>query len=457
MVSAKKRIWGWFFFDWASQPYHTVLLTFIYGPFFASVASAWLIAGGLDETAADAQAQSLWSAMLTVSGLIIGFGAPLMGALADSSGRRRPWIFWFSVLYVLGSAALWFTDVGGSNMWAMMVAFGLGFIGAEFALIFINAQLPGLISREEIGKVSGSGFAFGYVGGLVALAIVLLLLAEQPNGRTLIGLPPGLGLFDAETREGTRSVGPFTAIWYVIFMIPYVLWVREPAARARSSFKGALAILGRSLRSLRHQRSLTTYLFSSMFYRDALNGLYGFGGVYANLVLDWSIVTIGIFGIISGVAAAFFSLLGGKLDARLGPKPVITGAIWVLIGVVVLIVGMSRESLFGMALAEGSRLPDILFFACGILIGGMGGTLQAASRTLMVRHCDPAAPTESFGLYGLSGRATSFMAPALILLVTNLTGSARFGVSPLIGLFLLGLVLLAFVNPEGEAHQPRQE
>jgi UMF1 family MFS transporter len=136
---------------------------------------------------------------------------------------------------------------------------------------------------------------------------------------------------------------------------------------------------------------------------------------------------------------------------------VITGAIWVLIGVVVLIVGMSRESLFGMALAEGSRLPDILFFACGILIGGMGGTLQAASRTLMVRHCDPAAPTESFGLYGLSGRATSFMAPALILLVTNLTGSARFGVSPLIGLFLLGLVLLAFVNPEGEAHQPRQE
>lgn len=454
MVSAKKRIWGWFFFDWASQPYHTVLLTFIYGPFFASVASAWLVSSGLDESAADAQAQSLWSMMLTISGLLIGFGAPLMGALADSSGQRRPWILGFSVLYVIGAAALWFTDPAGGNAFAMLLAFGLGFIGAEFALIFINAQLPSLISRDEIGKVSGSGFAFGYVGGLVALAIVLLFLAEQPDGRTLIGLTPGLGLFESGSFTGTRAVGPFTALWYLVFMIPYVMWVHEPKATRRTSFRAALGILGRSLRGLRHKRSLTSYLLSSMFYRDALNGLYGFGGVYANLVLDWSIVTIGIFGIVSGVAAAFFSWLGGKLDARLGPKPVIIGAIWVLIGVVVLIVGMTRESLFGMPLAEASRLPDILFFICGILIGGMGGTLQAASRTLMVRHCDPAAPTESFGLYGLSGRATSFMAPAMIYVVTTATGSARFGVSPLIGLFLLGLVLLAFVKPEGEIHDP---
>jgi UMF1 family MFS transporter len=111
---------------------------------------------------------------------------------------------------------------------------------------------------------------------------------------------------------------------------------------------------------------------------------------------------------------------------------------------------MSREKIFGIPLAEGSKLPDIIFFACGVLIGGMGGALQSASRTMMVRHADPAAPTESFGLYGLSGRATAFMAPALIGLVTTVTGSARIGVSPLIGLFLLGLVLLIWVKPGGE-------
>ena len=92
----------------------------------------------------------------------------------------------------------------------------------------------------------------------------------------------------------------------------------------------------------------------------------------------------------------------------------------------------------------------MVFFGCGVLIGGMGGILQSASRSLMVRHTDPALPTESFGLYGLSGRATAFVAPALIGLVTTMTGSARIGVSPLIGLFLLGLLLLRWVKPQGD-------
>ncbi|OIP85261.1 MAG: MFS transporter [Rhodobacterales bacterium CG2_30_65_12] len=449
-ISEKKRVWGWWWFDWASQPYHTLLVTFVFGPFFASVAAAWFLATGLDEKAADAEAQALWSLALTVSGLIIGLGAPLMGAMADSTGRRRPWILGFSVLYVAGASALWFTDPDGSNMWAMLTAFGIGFIGAEFALIFINSQLPGLVADENVGKVSGSGFAFGYIGGLVALAIMLVLFMEQPGGRTLVGLEPGLGLLDAGAREGTRIVGPFTALWFAVFMVPYALWVRDTGPAGHWSFGAAMRLLLRSVKGLSHKRSLSSYLVSSMFYRDALNGLYGFGGVYATLVLDWSIVTVGVFGIVSGLAAALFSWAGGKLDARLGPKPVIVGAILGLTGVIVVILFMSREAIFGLPLAEGSTIPDVIFFACGIVIGGMGGTLQAASRTLMVRHADLAAPTESFGLYGLSGRATSFMAPALIGLVTTWTGSARIGVSPLIGLFLLGLILLIWVKPDGE-------
>lgn len=449
-VSAKKRVWGWWWFDWASQPYHTVLMTFIYGPFFATVAAAWFMGQGLEEHAADAEAQSLWSLALTISGLITGLGAPLIGAIADSSGRRRPWILAFSILYVLGAAYLWNTDPAGSNMWAMLVAFGIGFIGAEFALIFINSQLPSLVSEHDVGKVSGSGFAFGYIGGLVALAVVLVFFAEQSDGKTLVGLEPGFGLLDGSQFEGTRAVGPFAAIWYIVFMIPYALWVRDTGVRNKASMKAAFGILGRSLKSLPKKKSLSAYLLSSMFYRDALNGLYGFGGVYATLVLDWSIVMIGIFGIVSGLAAAIFSWIGGKIDTAVGPKPVIKVAIWSLMAVILVVVFMTRESIFGIPLPEGSSLPDIIFFACGVVIGGMGGTLQAASRSLMVRHADPAAPTESFGLYGLSGRATAFMAPALILVVTDLTGSARYGVSPLIGLFLIGLILLIWVKPDGE-------
>lgn len=452
-MSDRKRIWGWYFFDWASQPYHTLLMTFIYGPFFATVAAAYFLSLGLDDTAAKANAQAYWSWCLTITGLFIGLGAPIMGAIADTAGKRRPWIYFFSLLYVVGAFALWFTDPNGSNMWLMLVMFGIGFIGAEYALIFTNAQLPSLGTKEEVGKISGSGFAFGYAGGLISLVITLALLVEQPNGKTLIGLDPIFGL-NPDAKEGTRFIGPFTAVWFAIFMVPYFAWVKEPhRVAAKMNIKAGLSSLKTSILNLKHRKSLSAYLVSSMFYRDALNGLYGFGGVYASLVLDWTIVQVGTFGIIAALSAAILSWVGGKFDKRLGPKPVIIFTVWMLIGVCFTVVNMSREALFWVDLPEGSQVPDITFMICGVLIGGMGGILQSASRSLMVRHSIIGRSTESFGLYGLSGRATAFMAPALIGIVTTWTQSARIGVTPLIGLFLIGLLLLAWVNPKGDADE----
>ncbi|WP_170341856.1 MFS transporter [Ruegeria arenilitoris] len=449
-ISKRRRIWGWWFFDWASQPYHTLLVTFVFGPYFAGVAAEYYATAGMDAEAAAAQAQTVWANCLTITGLIIAFGAPLLGAMADVSGRRIPWIFAFSVMYAAGSAALWFTLPDGSNMWLMLSAFGLGFVGAEYALIFINSQLPDLGDDNEVGEISGSGFAFGYFGGLISLAIMLALFVEQPNGKTLIGMEPLFGL-DAGAREGTRFVGPFTAGWFILFMVPYFLWVRDdPAADKKGSVSKALRLLGKSVAALRYRVSLASYLGSSMFYRDALNGLYSFGGVYARLVLEWDLIKIGVFGIISVLASAVFAWIGGKLDWKFGPKPVILTAIWVLILVCTTIVSMDRTQIFGIALPQGSGLPDIVFFGCGILIGGMGGILQSASRSLMVRHTDPAAPVESFGLYGLSGRATAFAAPLMIGIATTATGSARLGVSPIVGLFILGLFLMRWVKPEGD-------
>ncbi|WP_058333197.1 MFS transporter [Phaeobacter sp. CECT 5382] len=449
-ISMRKRIWGWWFFDWASQPYHTLLVTFVFGPFFAAVAANFYMSEGLESEAAKAQAQTMWSMGLTVTGLLIGFGAPFIGALADISGRKRPWLLGFSLMYVLGAAGIWFMNPDGSNLWAMLACFGLGFIGAEFALIFANSQLPSLGDKDDVGAISGSGFAFGYLGGVLALFIMLLLFVEQGSGKTLIGLDPLLGL-DAEAREGTRAVGPFTALWFLGFMVPYFLWVKDDARTGKRGTLGeAVSLVITSVKALRRRASLARYLGSSMLYRDALNGLYGFGGVYASLVLDWEITLIGIFGIISAIAAAMFSWVGGIADKRYGPKPVIVAAILVLTLVCITVVNMSRESLFGLQLAEGSTLPDAIFFGCGMLIGGFGGILQAASRSLMVRHTDPAKATESFGLYGLSGRATAFLAPALIGVATTLTGSARLGITPVIFLFLLGLILLHRVEAQGD-------
>ena len=439
-ISLRKRVWGWWWFDWASQPYNTLLITFIFAPYVKE-----LIGDG-------AEAQSAWGFGIGAAGFIIALLAPILGAMADISGNRMRWIWGFSAMYVAGAFGLWWAAPGDFNLIVILLFFAIGMIGMEFATIFTNSMLPDLGTREEIGRISGNGWAFGYLGGLFALVIMLFFLAESATtGKTFIGMDPILGL-DAAQREGTRAVGPLTAIWYAVFMIPFFLWVRDPKPTAppRGALKMALADVLQTLRGLPRNRSLFAYLGSSMFYRDGLNGMYVFGGIYAAGVLEWSVVDTGVFGIIAIITGAIFAMLGGRADDRFGPKPVITVSILVLTAVAITIVFISRDSVFGIALPEGSNLPDVMFYVIGALIGAAGGTIQAASRTMMVRQANPARMAEAFGLYALAGKATSFIAPLSIGVVTAISGSQQIGVTPLIALFLLGLFLLIWVKPDGE-------
>lgn len=442
MLESRKRIWGWWMFDWANQPYNILLLTFIFAPYFTSFVAPDPVSG-----------QAMWGWMLAISGVLTALCAPILGAIADSSGHRKLWIMFWSLLYVVGAWALWWAVPGADQgtILLILVAFAIGMVGLEYGIVFTNSVLPSLGARTDWGRISGTGWAIGYMGGLVSLFIMLALLAENEAGVTMIGIAPVLGL-DPDLREGTRAVGPFTALWYLVFVIPFFLWVREPAAtkQARGAVKRGLRDLGATLRALPRRRSLFAYLGSSMIYRDALNGIYAFGGIYAAGVLGWSIIQIGIFGILAAAVGALGCWLGGKADAALGPKPVITGGILALIVVCIVIVGTDRSMVVFLPVADGSGLPDIVFYICGGVIGAAGGSLQAASRTMLVRQADPARMTEGFGLYALSGKVLSFVAPALIALATTVTGSQRLGVTPLIFLFVIGLILLFWVKPEGE-------
>lgn len=442
MSEARNRIWGWWMFDWANQPYNTLLLTFIFAPYFTSVVAPDPVSG-----------QAMWGWMLAISGILTALCAPILGAIADATGNRRVWVAFWSLLYVAGAGALWWAVPGADQgtILLVLVAFALGLVGLEYGIVFTNAILPSLGARDDLGRISGTGWALGYVGGLISLVVMLLLLAENASGVTLLGIPPIFGL-DAAAREGTRFVGPFTALWFLVFVIPFFVWVREPkvSRQAPGAVARALRELGHSLRALPKRRSLFAYLTGSMIYRDALNGIYAFGGIYAAGVLGWSIIQIGVFGIIAAAVGAIACWVGGKLDSRFGPKPVIIWCILLLIIVCAIIVTTDRSMVLMVPVADGSRLPDVVFYVCGALIGAGGGSLQASSRTMLVRQADPARMTEGFGLYALSGKALSFVAPALIALVTTLTESQRLGVMPLIGLFAVGLVLLLWVNPEGE-------
>lgn len=438
-IPLRKKVWGWFFFDWASQPYNTLLLTFIFPPYVKTV-----LGDG-------SQAQAAWGFGVAAAGVVIALLAPILGAIADNSGNRVRWVWLFSGLYFVGAAGLWWSSPENFSLIFVLSSFALGLVGMEFATIFTNSMLPDLGPRQEIGRISGNGWAFGYVGGLIALVIMLMLFVEQDSGKTLIGRDPLFGL-DAALKEGTRFVGPLTALWFALFMVPFFLWVKDPKHTRVSALRisGALADLGHTLRRLPNHPSLFAYLGSSMFYRDALNGIFAFGGIYAAGVLNWSIIDTGVFGILAIITGAVFAWLGGRADAAFGPKPVITTCILVLTTVAILVVFVTRTSVLGVAVGPDSNLPDIAFYVLGGTIGAAGGALQSASRTMMVRQANPARMTEAFGLYALAGKATSFIAPLLIGITTAATGSQRLGITPLIALFLVGLVLLAWVKPDGE-------
>ena len=442
--AARRRIWGWYFFDWASQPYWTLLVTFIFGPYFVEI-----VGDG-------AAAQSAWGFATGAAGLVVAFTAPILGAIADTRGNRIAWMWVFSVFYVIGSAGVWFAAPDSLNVVLVLGFFALGLAATEYAVIVVNSMLPDLGPPEEIGKISGNGWAFGYLGGLVTLILMLGFFAESgETGKTLLGLDPPFGL-DPEAREGTRAVGPLSALWYIVFMVPFFLFVRDTRKIGADAHGvgDALSGLWQTIRSLPRRRSLFAYLGSSMLYRDALAGLFAFGGIYAAGVLGWSVTQTGIFGIITIITSAISSWLGGRADSAFGPKPVIRISILVLLVATVLMVFVSRTSVAGIAVAEGSNLPDISFYIIGAVIGSAAGVLSASSRTMMVRQGDPERMTEAFGLYALAGKATSFIAPFSIGIVTAATGSQQAGIVPLIFLFLIGFGLLVWVQPDGDRAGP---
>ena len=449
-IGLKRRIQGWMMFDWATQPFYTLGLTFIFGPYFASVASDTFLNSGMDETSADASAQTIWSWGQAIAGLFVAVFGIIAGAYADSTGRRMPWLWAASIVFIFCAWMLWYMVPDGSTIWSSLIIFSIAFIAAELALVFTNAVLPSLGRQNDVGKISGNGAALGYTGGILSLFIMLFFFFDD-GGKTFIGLEPGFGLLDPDKREGTRAVGPLISIWFIIFMVPYFLWVQENKNPNREGgFGQSMKELKASLLGMLKRPSLFSFMGAQMFYRDALNGLYAFGGVYAVLVLDWGLTQLGIFGILGGVSAALVTWISGKYDRKLGPKPVIYFHVWVLIVVSLCIIGMSRTSFYGIVLPDGSSLPDIIFYVCGAAIGGSGGGVYAASRSMMVRHTNPNRPTEAFGLFALAGKATAFLAPLLIGVFTYLLNDARLGFSPVIGLFILGLILMRWVHPNGD-------
>lgn len=443
---------GWMMFDWAAQPYFTLVLTFIFAPYFI---------GGFIEDGVEGQAY--WSATLTISGIILAIMSPIFGSIADRMGPRKPWIFAFSIIYVVGVSMLWFA-VPGNLSQIMLVTIGLvmAAVGIEFATVFNNAMLPNVAKPGKMGKLSGFGWALGYVGGVLSLIVVLGFLSESSStGKTMLGLTSVLG-FDPLLKEADRFVGPLSAIWFIVFALPMFLFTpdEKPTKYAKESVKNnvinGLKDLWQIFLTMRQKKNLFTFFFARMIYVDGIAALFAFGGIYAKFVFGWDITTLGIFGIILAVAAAIGAFLGGILDDVFGPKKVI---IFSLLGLIVSALGIlsitptsallfidlapiaPNSGLFG---SLGEQI--ILIFGCGI--GFFAGPAQAASRTMLVKIIPEGESAKYFGLFALSGKATTFAAPAIILALTLYFNDQRMSLITVVAFLTIGVLLFAKVSEQ---------
>ncbi|QKP78655.1 MFS transporter [Methyloligella sp. GL2] len=439
-------------FDWATQPVYTLVVTFIFAPYFVN--------GFMHEPILGA---ALWGYATGIAQLIAALLAPILGARSDALGhRRKPWIAGFSVLLMLGLCGLWFAyPMQTQYAPLVLVSFGLALIGTELATVFTNAMMPGLIGTRRLGTLSGTGWAIGYVGGIFSLALVAgLLVSDADTGKTLLGLEPLFPL-DVASREGDRLVGPFSAVWYLVFALPLFLFTPDLPADASITPAGkGLGGLVRGLKRLyAEHRQVFLFLAARMLYADGLGAIFAFGGIYAGTIFGWGPTELGLFGIILAITAAIGAGLGGLMDDALGSKPVIVLMLIVLIiGAIGVLSVDQDEILFFVPVAE--RIPDspalsstgervYLLFAA--MIGFASGPVQAASRTLLAHLTPPEKTTEFFGFFAFSGKASAFAAPLMIGAVTALAGSQRIGISTALVFLIGGLVLLQFVRMERSA------
>lgn len=438
---------SWMFFDWAAQPYFSLITTFVFAPYFATRVASDAATG-----------QSLWGFATAAAGLLIALASPVLGAVADASGRRKPWIAGFGAVFVIGACVMWIGKPGDPSIIVpLLIAYGFATIGVEFATVFNNAMMPTLVPPDKIGRLSGSGWALGYVGGILSLILVLGFMAASPaTGRTLFGLVPIFGL-DPASFEGDRISGPLSGIWFVVFVLPMFLLTPDFPARTSigNAVRDGLSELRVTLRALPQHKSMLAFLIANMIYTDGLVSLFAFGGIYAAGTFGWNTIQIGTFGIILAVAGTFGAFLGGRLDDALGPKRVIAGSMALLLFSVVAILLIDRETIFFIKVTppvDGGGLfaapAEKAYLALGCLIGMAGGPLQAASRTLLIRLAPQDRIAQFFGLFALTGKVTSFMGPLLIGLVTAVTASQKAGMAVLVVFFVAGLGLLARVREQ---------
>ena len=410
MKDDRRTIAAWCTYDWANSAFTTLVVTFIYSTYFAQAF--------VDDVG---RGTALWSRGIVISSILIALLSPLLGAAADRGGARRRFLIISTLVCVAASTALALVTPDQSNaVLKALTLFVIGNVAFEVGMVFYNAFLPAIVSPERIGRVSGNGWGLGYAGGLVCLVLALLFFVGLP------GLDPLLPL-STEQEFNVRATNLLVAGWFLLFSIPIFLWVRDTSEGVGGITIGqAFRDLKDTVHKIRHYRQIVRFLLARLVFNDGLVTVFAFAGIYASGTFGFSQSDIIVLGIVINVAAGLGAWVFGIMDDRRGAKSTIMVSLGALsVATLVAVFGPTR----------------IWFWVAGIGIGIFAGPNQSASRSLMGRFVPERHQSEFFGFFAFSGKATAFLGPLLLGILSQAFGQ-RIGVSVVVLFFLVGGALL---------------
>ena len=411
----RKTIFGWVLFDFANSAYTTLVVTFIYSTYFVKAIAPDEISG-----------TTLWSWGVAATSIFVALFSPVLGAVADQGGYRKKFLFISTLFAVAGTVMLHFVMPG--QVMPALVWFVVSNIAFEFTMVFYNAFLPEISTKENIGRISGIGWGVGYIGGLLALVVAMAGFVSPET--------PWFGL-SKDTGEHLRATNLLVAVWFAVFSLPLFLFVRQKApARPVTAFKAAkegIRDLAATFREVKKYKEIVLLLAARLIYNDGLVTIFAFGGIYAAGTFGFTFNEIMLFGIAINVSAGLGALLMGLMDDRLGGKKTIQFSnVALALATLLAVVSPSKQ----------------LLWVAGILIGFFAGPNQSASRSLLGRFVPNDKENQFFGFFAFSGKLTAFMGPILLGFLTEMFHSQRAGVSVIILFFVAGGLILHLVDEE---------
>ena len=424
-INNKKAIWAWSMYDFANQPFTTLILTFIFGKYFVEVLSENEIIG-----------TSLWSLGVAITAIVVSFFSPFLGALADSGGYRKRILILSTYVCIIATIILYFfqpeqhfkiLNIEISVSILALIVFTIANIGFEFGTVFCNSYLSELSNNNNIGKISGFAWGLGFVGGLLSLALSLLLFDVSNN------------------TDNVRYINLLVAFWFAVFSLPTFLYLsdQKPKKNLRKHIYNSFTSIMSTFKNITSHKLILKFLIARLFYNDALVTIFAFGGVYAGHI-GFSFFEVLILGIVLNISACICSFLFGYLEDRIGVYKMLNMTLWVLFFSVLLAFlapFFDCNKLICLPPKLTSVInPKVLFWIAGTLIGLMQGPNQSGSRSLMARLTPESKKNEFFGFYAFSGKATSFIGPLLFGILTASFGTQQAGLMIVIIFFLLGII-----------------